>query len=104
MRISYLLVDGIYDATRAHLSPKAYDISRTFHCLARLGVIPAQGQLPGRTREVAHEVLYMLGYCKTFDVAASLDFERYTVRDIFRPMLKCVEGYNADRIVELPRH
>jgi hypothetical protein len=33
-----------------------------------------------------------------------LDFEGDIFRDVLRPMLKCVEGNNADRVVKLPRH
>src|SRR6202022_1798583 len=38
------------------------------------------------------------------DIAAGLDFGSDIFRDVLRPMLKRIEGYNADRVIELPRH
>ena len=46
----------------------------------------------------------MLGDSNAFDIAAGLDFGSDIFRDVLRPMLQCVEGYNADRVIELPRH
>src|ERR1700730_16952347 len=46
----------------------------------------------------------MLGDGSTFNVAMGLDFDRDIFRYVVRPMLKRVEGNNADRVVELPRH
>ena len=39
----------------------------------------------------------------TIDIAAALNFEGDISGDVLRPMLKRVEGDDADRVVELPR-
>ena len=62
-----------------------------------------QGQLPGRTGVAGNEVMNMLGDGNALDIAAGLDFGCDIFRDVLRPMLKRIEGYNADRVVELPR-
>src|ERR1700692_1378720 len=62
-----------------------------------------QRQLAGGTGVGVNEVPNMLGDCDAFDIAAGLDFGRDIYRDVIRPMLKCIEGYNADRVVELAR-
>src|SRR5258708_39902884 len=46
----------------------------------------------------------MLGDGGAFDLAAGLNFEGDIFRDVLRPMLKRIEGDNADRVVELPGH
>ena len=46
----------------------------------------------------------MLGDVCPLYVAAGLNFGGDLFRDIIRPMLKRVEGDNADRVVELARH
>jgi hypothetical protein len=48
-----------------------------------------------------NEVPDMLRDRDAFDIAAGLDFGRDIYRDVIRPMLKCVEGNNADRVVKL---
>src|SRR5450759_2120415 len=63
-----------------------------------------QGQLPGRTGVVSNEVLDMIRNAVAFDVTAGLNFLGDFVRDILRPMLKCVKCDNADRGVELSHH
>ena len=50
------------------------------------------------------EVSDVLGDGGACDIAAGLNFERDVFRDVLRPMLKRVEGDNADRVVELSRH
>src|ERR1019366_8446884 len=63
-----------------------------------------QLQLPGRTGVVGNEVLDMFRDAGALNVAAGLDFDGDIFRDVLRPMLKCIEGDNADRVVKLPRH
>src|ERR1700726_4127853 len=46
----------------------------------------------------------MLGDGNPLDIAAGLDFGSDIFRDVLRPMLKRIEGYNTDRVIELPRH
>jgi len=50
------------------------------------------------------EVANMVRNRSAFDIAAGLNFERDIFRDVLRPMLKRIEGDNADRVVELSRH
>ena len=45
----------------------------------------------------------MLGHALSFDIAAGPNFAGDNLGDVFRPVLKRVEGNDADRIVELPR-
>jgi hypothetical protein len=52
-------------------------------------------------RDKVPDVLGDGGAC---DIAAGLNFERDIFRDVLRPMLKRVEGDNADRVDELSRH
>ena len=57
-----------------------------------------------RTGVARDEISDMLGDGNAFDVAAGLNFEGDIFRDVLRPMLKRIEGDNADRIVELAGH
>jgi hypothetical protein len=43
----------------------------------------------------------MLGHTDTVDIASGLDFGGNRLRNVVRPMLKCVEGDNADGVIEL---
>ena len=63
-----------------------------------------QCKLPVRTGVTGDEVSDVLGDGGAFHVAAGLNFGGDLFRDIIRPMLKRVEGDNADRVVELARH
>jgi hypothetical protein len=61
--------------------------------------------LTGRSGVAGNEVPNMLRNGSAFDVASSLIFEGVIFRDVIRPMLKRVEGDNADWVAVLPgRH
>jgi hypothetical protein len=49
-----------------------------------------------------NEVAQMIRNGRAFDIAAGLNFSGDPVGDIVRPMLKRIEGDNADWVVELP--
>ena len=60
-----------------------------------------QRELANRAPVAVDEVADMLGHGDTFDVASGLDFDGNLLRYVIRPMLKCVEGDNADWIIKL---
>ena len=60
--------------------------------------------MSGRASEAGNEVLDMLGDGGAFDIAAGLNFEGDIFRDVLRPVLKRIEGDDADRVVELAGH
>ena len=60
-----------------------------------------QRELAIRAPVAIHEIADMLGHGDTFDIASGLDFDGNGLRNVVRPMLKCVEGDNPDRIIEL---
>ena len=49
------------------------------------------------------EISNMLRHRVASDVAASLDYRCDILGNVIGPVLKCVEGYDASRVVELPR-
>lgn len=55
-----------------------------------------QRELVNRAAVAVHEVADMLGHGDTFDVASALDFDGNRLRNVIGPMLKCIEGDNAD--------
>src|SRR5258708_6372945 len=64
---------------------------------------PSQ-QLPHRPGVGINKVLDMLGYALTRNVAPGLNFLSHVFGNVVRPVLQSVEGYDANRIVELPSH
>jgi hypothetical protein len=68
------------------------------------GLHQPQRELMIRTGVARDEVADMLGDSNAFDIAAGLNFEGDIFCDILRPMLKRIEGDNAERVVELSRH
>jgi hypothetical protein len=60
-----------------------------------------QRELANRAPVAVHEVADMLGHEDPFDIASGLDFGGNRFRNVVRPMLKCVEGDNADWIIKL---
>jgi len=60
-----------------------------------------QRELANRAPVAVDEVADMLGHGDSFDVASGLDFGSNGLRNVIRPMLKCVEGDNADWIIKL---
>jgi hypothetical protein len=72
---------------------------------APLGLNQPERELTISTASKAgDEVSDVFGDTNAFDVAAGLNLETDVFRDILRPMLKRIEGDNADRVVELSRH
>src|SRR5579863_5684618 len=60
-----------------------------------------QRELAYRAPVAVHEVADMLGHGNTVDIASGLDFGGNRFRNVDRPMLKCVEGDNADWVIKL---
>ena len=60
-----------------------------------------QRELANRAAVTVDEVADMLGHGDTFDVASALDFDGNRLRNVIGPMLKCIEGDNADWITKL---
>ena len=58
-------------------------------------------ELANRAAVAVDEVADMLGHGVTFDITSGLDFGGNRFRNVVRPMLKCVEGDNADWIIKL---
>jgi hypothetical protein len=80
------------------------EIIRPIHGRA-LGLHQPERELTISTASKAgDEVSDVFGDTDAFDVAAGLNFETDLFRDILRPMLKRIEGDNADRVVELSRY
>ena len=51
-----------------------------------------------------NKVSEMLGHGLARNVAPSLNFLSDIFGNVVCPMLQSIEGYNANRIIELPRH
>jgi hypothetical protein len=64
----------------------------------------SQRQLTRRPNISINKVLEMLGYGLARNVASGLNFLSGIFGNVVRPMLQSVEGYDANRIIELPSH
>ena len=64
----------------------------------------SQRQLARRPGVGINKVSDMLGYGLTSNVAPGLNFLSDFFGNVIRPVLQSVEGYDANRIVELPSH
>ena len=78
-------------------------IERTLTGDSGFGLHQPQRELTIGANVARDEVSDVLGDGCACDSAAGLNFKRDIFRDVLRPMLKRVEGDNADRVVELSR-